>query len=282
MQAAQFVVTVSDFNRQHLLDVAQKKNKRAKLIQSSIPSGADRPQVLRLYNGIDLDQFNPKANRVLESGRTPLILSVGRLVEKKGFEDLIRACGILRDKGLNFRCEIIGKGPREAAIRELIAQLNLNDHVRLLGAKPQDDVVAIYEQATVFALPCIVAEDGNRDGLPTVLLEAMAMGLPTVSTNLTGVPEIIDDESTGFLVPPQDPPALASALTRLLSEMALCKSMGDAARIKVAREFDLRRNVSTLHGWLDDSTEAGKIKTDQIVRTEISKDSVYENTLSVR
>lgn len=282
MQAAQFVVTVSDFNRQHLLDVAQKKNKRAKLIQSSIPSGAYRPQVLRLYNGIDLDQFNPKANRVLESGRTPLILSVGRLVEKKGFEDLIRACGILRDKGLNFRCEIIGKGPREAAIRELISQLNLNNHVRLLGAKPQDDVVAIYEQATVFALPCIVAEDGNRDGLPTVLLEAMAMGLPTVSTNLTGVPEIIDDESTGLLVPPQDPPALASALTRLLSDMALGKSMGDAARIKVAREFDLRQNVSTLHGWLNDSTEGKKTKTDQIVRTEILKDSVYENTLSVR
>ena len=282
MQAARFVVTVSDFNRKHLLELGQKRSKRAQIVQSSVPPGADRPHVLRLYNGIDLDQFSPKMGRGSEPGRTPLILSVGRLVEKKGFEDLIRACGILRDQGIDFRCEIIGKGPREAVIRELITHMDLQDHVHLLGPKPQEDVVAMYEQATVFALPCIVAEDGNRDGLPTVLLEAMAMGLPTISTNLTGVPEIIDDGLTGLLIPPQDPPALASALARLLCDSALCKSMGDSATLKVAREFDLRRNVSTLHGWFENALNRKQPDKGRLIGTEITKEKAYEHTISVR
>lgn len=281
MQAAQFVVTVSDFNRAHLLELAQKQGRRTRLIQSLVQSGTERPLVFRLYNGIDLNQFSPRARQGLEAAKHPLILSVGRLVEKKGFEDLIRACGILRDQGIHFRCEIIGKGPREAVLKELIAKLDLANHVHLIGPKPQEDVVSIYAQATVFTLPCIVAEDGNRDGLPTVLLEAMAMGLPTVSTNLTGIPEIIDDEATGLLVPPQEPSALASALFRLLGDPALCKSMGALARIKVAREFDLQWNVTTLYSWFENSINKNQLEKGQVIRAEILKDSAYEHTVSV-
>lgn len=264
MQAARFVVTVSDFNLKHLMELSDGKDGTA----------AGRPLIQRLYNGIDLNQFSPRSGWSPETAASPLILSVGRLVEKKGFEDLIRACALLRDQGIDFRCEIIGKGPREKALRELIARLDLAGSVHLLGPRPQDEVVAAYERATVFALPCIIGEDGNRDGLPTVLLEAMAMGIPAVSTSLTGVPEIIDNGITGLLVSPGDPSALAAALARLLGDPALRKSMGRQARLKVGRQFDLRRNVSILRDWFESPAGGESFEQGQLARSEVLEDSL--------
>ncbi|MEW5989149.1 MAG: glycosyltransferase [Chloroflexota bacterium] len=231
IRAARFVITVSDFNQAYLRELM-----------------GDQPgEVRRLYNGIDLSFFRPDATIPRQAN---LILAVGRLIEKKGFEDLIWACALLAGQGLDFRCDIIGKGDLREKLRELITTLNLEDRVRLVGPKSQDEVLEAYRQAAVFALPCVVGSDGNRDGLPTVLLEAMATGLPVVSTNLTGVPEIISHNEDGLLVPPGDPQALAAALTQLLSDPALRQRLATAGRRKVERDFDVRQNVAVLHTWL--------------------------------
>ena len=203
--------------------------------------------IRRLYNGIDLTRFRPDPSVAREKN---LILAVGRLVEKKGFDDLIQACALLANRRLDLRCEIIGKGPLKQALSDQITELGVGEFVKLVGARPQDQVLQAYKRATVFALPCIVGRDGNRDGLPTVLLEAMATGLPPVSTDLTGIPEIINHNVNGLIVPPGDVTALANGLTRLLYNPALRKRLGTAARQKVEREFDVRQNVAQLHQWL--------------------------------
>jgi colanic acid/amylovoran biosynthesis glycosyltransferase len=229
---ARFVVTVSRFNQAYLQEQVQR----------------DAPGDVRcLYNGIDLRTFRPKAG----VDRDPrLILGVGRLVEKKGFVALVQACGLLAGRGLDFRCEIIGTGEQQATLARLIADLGLDDRVRLVGARPQNAVLDAYRRAAVFALPCVVGRDGNRDGLPTVLLEAMATGLPVVTTPVTGNPEIVDDGVNGLLVPPEDVPALADALARLLMDGDLRQRLSLAARQKAERVFDVRRNVAQLHQWL--------------------------------
>ncbi len=239
IRGARFVVTVSDFNRAYLQDLAAEGG--------AAPAG----DIRRLYNGIDLDLFRPDP----AASRTPgLILGVGRLVEKKGFGHLVSACALLAERGLDFRCEIIGKGPLEAALAGQIKALGLQERVHLLGPRPQEQVLEAYRRATVFALPCLVGSDGNRDGLPTVLLEAMAAGLPVVSTDVTGVPEIIDHAVNGLVVPQNDPAVLAEALARLLTQPELGARFAQAARHKVEREFDVRQNVATLRGWLAGET----------------------------
>ncbi len=227
---ARFVVTVSRFNQRYLQDLAQGDG-----------------EIRCLYNGIDLARFRPGRP---EQRRDNRILAVGRLVEKKGFGDLIQACGLLARQGLDFHCQIIGKGPLREELNCQIQELGLADRVKLVGPRPQDGVLKAYRQAALFALPCIVGQDGNRDGLPTVLLEAMATGLPVISTELTGVPEIIDQDRNGLLVPPGDVPALAQALAQLLTNPERRRAMGIAARAKVEQEFDVRRNVAQLREWL--------------------------------
>ncbi len=257
IRAAKFVVTVSDFNRAYLTHLASEKGDTS--IRALVPSETlDIPpnRIRLLYNGVDLNHFDPEVGYVPQRAREPLILAIGRLVEKKGFHILLHACALLRDRGQSFRCDLIGKGPQESTLRALIAELEIGDRVRLLGPKSQDDVGAAYRRAAVFALPCIVGSDGNRDGLPTVLLEAMAMRVPVVSTDLTGVPEIIDDGITGRIVPQNDAVSLADALTRLLRDAQAREQMGHQARAKVEREFDLRRNVTVLREWLSGSPNA--------------------------
>ncbi len=235
IRGARFVVTVSDFNREYLQQL---------MPATGAPATGD---IRRLYNGVDLTLFRPDPAVVREPG---LILSVGRLVEKKGFEVLIEACALLAQRGLPFRCEIIGKGSLEAALNAQIDARGLRERVQLVGPRPQEQVLEAYRRAAVFALPCIIGTDGNRDGLPTVLLEAMAAGLPVVSTDVTGVPEIIDDGETGRVVAQNDPAALAAALADLLADPAQGVRLAQAARLKAEREFDVRQNVGTLRQWL--------------------------------
>ena len=231
MAAARFVVTVSRFNQAHLQAIAG-------------PALAD---IRCLYNGIDLHLFHPDAAVQQASN---VILGIGRLVEKKGFDTLIRACGLLSDWGVDYQCRIIGSGDQRDALKGLIDELGLAQSVYLLGPRPQEEVQLAYRQAAVFALPCIVGRDGNRDGLPTVLLEAMASGLPAVSTLLTGIPEIIDDGVNGLLTEPGAVEPLARALADLLAAPRRRYQMGLAARDKVERLFDLRQNAGQLFHWL--------------------------------
>lgn len=227
LRAATFTVTVSDFNLRHLRTLCSEASSR----------------IHRLYNGIDLTAFQPAAQTRRVPGR---ILAVGRLVEKKGFSDLIEACAELAAGGRTIDCRIIGDGPLHAALATQITARGLDGHVHLMGPMPQEKLAAALDEASIVTLPCIVTPDGDRDGLPTVLLEAMAKGLPVVTTTVTGGPEIVAADETGLLVPPGDPSALALALQRLIDDPDRAAEMGRQGRLRAETLFDLRASSARL------------------------------------
>ena len=203
-------------------------------------NGARPPRVQHAYHGTNLERF--RFGPCGES-QPPVVLAVARLVEKKGLEDLIEACACLRDRGRPFSCHIVGTGALKRSLTRLIHRLHLEPLVTLEGALDQDAVVGWYRRATVLALPCRVARDGDRDGIPNVLIEAAACGLPIVTTPVSGIPELIEDQRSGLLVPPCDPTALAEAIERLLQSPDLRDHLRRAARKKVEEQFDVRRNA---------------------------------------
>jgi glycosyltransferase involved in cell wall biosynthesis len=222
------VVTISDYNLHHLRSVY----------------GADAARVRRIYNGIDLTEFTYQE----PCDRAPVIAAVGRLVEKKGFADLIDAAAILRASGRSFRIDLVGTGDLEGQLLEHVKGLDLSRHVRMLGGLPQAEVIRIVGSAAALAAPCVVGADGNRDGLPTVLLEAMALGTPCVATPVTGIPEVIVDGVTGVLIPERDPVALATALASLLDDAVLRTSLAKSARELIDTEFDTTRQARLVAG----------------------------------
>lgn len=232
LSAARFAVTVSDYNRAYLARLR----------------GGDR--VVRIYNGLDLQQFSRNG---ATADDPPLVLAVGRLVEKKGFADLIHACDLLQRTGCRLRCRIVGKGPLERQLRALIDDLQLENVVELAGPLPRDALLNLYPRAAVFVAPCVVGSDGNRDGLPTVLIEAMALGVPVVSTAVTGIPELVEDGRTGLLAPQHDPAALATAIRQVLENPARAQTLAQAARAGVEREFDLHANVAQLRKLFEEA-----------------------------
>jgi len=202
-------------------------------------------EVHAIYHGLDTDWFRPDTTQAAAPRAT--ILAVGRLVEKKGFDQLVEACARLRDAGVDFECLIVGEsGSAGAAIERLVEQRQLTRFVRLHGPVTQAELRGIYQRASVFALPCQVMEDGDRDGFPNVLAEAMAMGVPVVSTAISGIPEMIDDGVHGLLVEPRDPAALADALHRVLTDAALHRALSVAARERICERFDSRRTTLAL------------------------------------
>ncbi len=220
------VVTVSDFNVRHLCQ--------------TLPEMAGC--VHRIYNGLCLDGFPYEAPRQ----RAPTIVAVGRLVEKKGFADLIDACAHLAKNGTSFSCQIIGTGELQDSLQSQIEQAGLSAVVRLIGPRPQSDVIRLVQSASVLAAPCVVGSDGNRDGLPTVLLEAMALGTPCIATDVTGIPEIIRDGQTGLLVEPGNPRMLAEKLTMLLARADLRVRLAAAARELIEESFNIDDNAQLL------------------------------------
>lgn len=207
-----------------------------------------------IYHGIDVATFSNRASAlgadVAAAQDDPLILAVGRLVPKKGYRDLIEACAILRDRGIDFRCAIVGDGPLRDELTERIGRLGLSERVRLEGAMAHEQLVDLYPRAHVFALSPHVTEDGDRDGIPNVLVEAMAAGVPVVSTAVSGIPELIEHGETGLLVPPRDPLAFAGALERLLRDHDLRKTLADRAAQSVSQHFDVWTNVRALSSLL--------------------------------
>jgi glycosyltransferase involved in cell wall biosynthesis len=213
-----------------------------------------------IYHGLNLSLFNPIGEGADTEIAPPLILSVGRLVEKKGFTLLVEACRLLKDKGYQFNCWIVGGEDQHAeAIRSLIKQLNLVETVVLPGAVTQEELRQIYARATVFALPCQVTASGDRDGIPNVLVEAMAMELPVVSTDISGIPELIDHRANGLLIPQKDAVALAAAIEELLNDAALRQTLGKAARAKVRRSFDAHKNIQKLKTLFDHCLQSNEM-----------------------
>lgn len=226
------VVTVSDFNVEFLRrEYGAVKNVR------------------RIYNGLELEKFGFEAPR----GRGTRIVAVGRLVEKKGFADLVEACAILAEGGLDFQCEIVGAGPLFADLLAQVEARGLRGRVQLVGPRPQNDMIERVRAASVFATPSVVASDGDRDGLPTSLLESMALGTPCVATDITGIPEVLKNGETGILVGQNDPGALAKALKKLLLDTELAKRVAHRARKLIEREFDIRHNAARMREVFDPS-----------------------------
>lgn len=231
------VITVSNYNLEYLRETY----------------GAAASCVQRIYNGLDLKQFPYEAPR----DRLSRIVAVGRLIEKKGFADLIEACAILVSHGRPFDCQIIGTGPLEADLRAQIERMGLQATVSLLGPRPQSEVIKHVQSAAVFAAPCVIGTDGNRDGLPTTLLEAMALGTSCVSTDVTGIPEVLHDEETGLLVPQHDPASLAVAIEQLLTDPILRVQLATRATRLIEAEFDIHRNSAHLRAIFQASARVG-------------------------
>lgn len=237
LERSEFLVTVCDANVRHVRELVGAKAAH---------------KLRRLYNGIDLESFAAAREVAREPG---LVLSVGRLVAKKGFDVLVDAFDVLAGRGVDFRAEIVGTGEDERAIAARVAERGLGSRVRMVGALDQSGVRAHMARAQVFALPCRIGEDGNRDALPTVLLEAQAAGLPCVSTPVTGIPEILDQGRAGLLVPENDPVATAEGIARLLADAALRERLSAAGRARAAQLFDGRANARVLKGWFDEVLE---------------------------
>ena len=249
MSQARFVVTCTGYNQQYL---------------ASLLGTRGAVDIHRIYHGLDLRVF-PRDVSVAAPRARPLILTVARLVEKKGLLYLLRACRALKDQDYEFDCRIVGEGPLRATLEQQIRELGLTDTVELTGAETHERVIEMYQQATLFALPSVVAENGDRDGIPNVLVEALYLRMPVVSTPVSGIPELIRSESNGLLVPERDHAALANAMRRLIDDARLREQLAAAGRQTVLARFDMAANAQRLaHLFLNQEFAASlaEVKSD--------------------
>jgi glycosyltransferase involved in cell wall biosynthesis len=183
---------------------------------------------------------------------------VGALQAKKGHAYLIAACHLLKERGLGFNCTIIGGGPTEAALRQQIQASGLQDRVELLGARSHPEIIAAYRQHDLFVLASVVAPGGDRDGIPVVLMEAGKAGLPLISTRVSGIPELVRHNQTGWLVPPGDTAALADAIAALAANPAMRARLGKNARALVEAQFNIESNALRLTGLFQNTVQQCK------------------------
>lgn len=227
VREAKFVVAVSDYSRDLLAEMC----------------GVGEEKIIRIYNGIELDDFR----RTPIQQRSPLrLVSIGRLIEFKGFHHLIGACALLKAQEVPVEARIVGEGPMRAELEARIDREGLHDQVKLLGVRSQEEIKHELAEADLFVLPSIVDPVGASDILPTVITEAMACHLPVISTTVTGIPEMVENEETGLLVEPGDDAALAAAISRLGADPATRQRMGDAGRQRAMRLFSFKSTASVL------------------------------------
>jgi len=225
VEASDFVISVSEYNKE--------------IILRKCGAGVGK-KIHVIHGGVNVDRLSPRpksgADRLLR------ILCVARFEEVKGHTYLVEACRLLKERGLPFECRLLGDGPLAPQIDNQIKQSGLSGEVLLLGARPYDEVIEQFSCADVVVLATAPTASGKREGIPNVLKEAMACGLPVVATPSGGIPELVD-ESCGIFVRPKDPAAIADALQRLYDQPALRRRMGITGRKKIVREFNL--NLST-------------------------------------
>jgi len=214
------------------------------------------------YNALELDRFSYRAPQPVSATRAePLrVCAVGRLVPKKGFADLVEAVRILVSSGIDVEVELAGDGDERERLTEQIERLGLADRIRLLGPLTQAEVRELLARSDVFAAPCIEAADGNIDGLPTVVLEAMACGTPVVATAVSGLPEVVHDGVTGILLPPGDPASLAVALRGIAQGEVDIVALSRGARTLIEEQFDSRAQAAVLAAWQSGPVPASGVR----------------------
>jgi colanic acid/amylovoran biosynthesis glycosyltransferase len=198
-----------------------------------------------IYNGIDVDLFTNKTERVPNPNGLQ-ILSNGRLVYTKGHAFLIEAVAKLRNQNRNVSLQIIGGGPLESELHDLTHRLGVTEHVTFTGKMLQEEIIDRYRASDMFVLACAISPDGDMDGLPVVLVEALAMELPTISTQVSGVPEIVRDKVTGLCIPPHDSQALAEAIAYMMDHPDEARRMAQAGRQQVVEQFNRYESAKTL------------------------------------
>ena len=229
IRSAKKVITCTKYNKKYLLEKYPQIN-------------PDKIEVI--YHGLNLDKIEIP-DRSEHKGFT--MLSVGRLVRKKGFDVLLRACEKLVEKGVQFNCQIVYvEGESRNEIFDLHNKLGLKEHVEFIPEMPQEKLYEYYYHSDCFVLPSIISETGDRDGIPNVFLEALATGLPVVSTDISGIPEIVINNKTGLLVEPNNVDGLAAAIEKLYLNKNLRAELGHAGRELVSEKFDNRVNVDRL------------------------------------
>ena len=239
VRQARFVVTISEYNRRRICALVG-------------PDAAAKVAVVRC--GVDPAMFAAREWRTPADGPAR-ILAVASLQEYKGLDRLIAACGLLRDREIAFVCEIVGEGRLRAPLERLIARLGLREQVRLLGPRDQHEVQARMARANVYVQPSVVARDGQMEGIPVALMEAMASGVPVVASALSGIPELVRHGETGLLVAPGQPPALRDAILACLTAPDSAASRARRARALIESVYDLRQNVRQLAGLFDQALE---------------------------
>ena len=230
MAMARFVVTCTEYNRRYL---------------ETLFDGA-APRIYRVYHGIDTALFTQNRDISVKAKKPYQLLTVARLTAKKGLPTVYKALKILKDKGVSFAHTLIGDGEDRRKILAVIKDLGLSDHTAWLGTQPHEAVLKHYQRAHLFALGCEVAPNGDRDGIPNVLFESMAMGVPVVATNLSAIPELVQTEKTGLLVDPGSPEKLAKAMLRLLTDTDLRARIILAAQQRVVQDFDNKNLINDL------------------------------------
>jgi len=225
---AAFVVAISQFNRRMILDVCNGRY-------------GEKTQVI--HCGIDPAEFTPRTTpTAYDRGEGPLrIVCIGTLHEVKGQTHLIESCRLLARAGVDIQCHFIGAGDDEPTLRRQADQAGLTSQITFHGSCTSDQVREQLRLADVLVAPSVPSRDGRREGIPVVLMEAMACGVPCVASRLSGIPELVDDEVTGILTPPGDAAAITAALTRLANDSILRRQLGEASVEKTLREFDIRQ-----------------------------------------
>ena len=241
--AAAFAVMISRYNKE--------------LVLSDFPHiRSDKIHVL--YSGVDTRKFSPPERR--ESSEVVSILCVGSLIEVKGHLYLVKACRLLKERGVRFVCNLVGSGADRSCIESEIRSAELEDHFVLHGALTNQGVVKRLHTTDVMVQPSVWTKRGSREGIPVSLIEGMASGLPVVASELSGIPELVVNGETGFLVPPRDEVALADALEKLINDPGVRRQFGDAGRRRVRESFDLDQNASKLIDLIRDVSFATKTR----------------------
>jgi glycosyltransferase involved in cell wall biosynthesis len=222
LSLAKFILTCTQYNKQHLLNLSD-----------GLPVS-----IHRIYHGIDTGLFSAE-DKIRSDPQTPYqILTVARIIAKKGLPTVYKALKLLHERGVAFEHTLVGDGEDRQVILKLIDDLGLSAVARCLGTQPHDVVLDQYRKAAIFVLGCEVAPNGDRDGIPNVCLESMAMGVPVVTTRVSAIPELVENEKTGLLVSPGHPEQLADAMLRMLTDEQLRSRIIPAARQRVQLNFD--------------------------------------------